>query len=77
MRASGTDNVRVRGRKHTCLCHLRLSHEAVVMSGVTVTVKVAHVRCAHRGMMFVRAYCQTLLKGGTKDRAADASLCRR
>src|ERR1700691_4953448 len=32
------------------------SHEIVVMSGVTVTVKVAHVRLCHRRMMFVRAY---------------------
>ncbi|HME21999.1 MAG TPA: IS21 family transposase [Acetobacteraceae bacterium] len=32
------------------------SHEIVVMSGVTVTVKVAHVRLCHSRMMFVRAY---------------------
>ena len=32
------------------------SHEVVLMSGVTVTVKVAHVRLCHSRMMFVRAY---------------------
>src|SRR5580692_9958909 len=32
------------------------SHEIVVMSGVTVTVKVAHVRLCHSRMMFVRTY---------------------
>jgi transposase len=32
------------------------SHEIVVMSGVTTTSKVAHVRLCHSRMMFVRAY---------------------
>ena len=32
------------------------SHEIVVMSGVTATLKVAHVRLCHSRMMFVRAY---------------------
>ena len=32
------------------------SHEIVVLSGVTVTVKVAHVRLCHSRMMFIRAY---------------------
>ena len=32
------------------------SHEIVVMNGVTVTVKVAHMRLCHSRMMFVRAY---------------------
>ena len=32
------------------------SHEIVVMDGVTVTVKVAHVRLCHSRMLFVRAY---------------------
>ena len=32
------------------------SHEIVVISGVTVTVKVAHVRLCHSRMLFVRAY---------------------
>ena len=32
------------------------SHEIVVMNGVTVTVKVAHVRLCHSRMMSVRAY---------------------
>jgi transposase len=32
------------------------SHEVVLISGVTVTVKVAHVRLCHSRMLFVRAY---------------------
>src|SRR5690606_2562390 len=32
------------------------SHEVVVLAGVTVTVKVAHVRLCHSRMPFVRAY---------------------
>ena len=32
------------------------SHEVVLIAGVTVTVKVAHVRLCHSRMMFVRAY---------------------
>ncbi len=32
------------------------SHEVVVLGGVTVTVKVAHVRLCHSRMLFVRAY---------------------
>lgn len=32
------------------------SHEVVLISGVTVTVKVAHVRLCHSRMMFARAY---------------------
>jgi transposase len=32
------------------------SHEIVVMNGVTVTVKVAHVRLCHSRMMLVRTY---------------------
>ena len=32
------------------------SHEIVLLAGVTVTVKVAHVRLCHSRMMFVRAY---------------------
>jgi transposase len=32
------------------------SHEVIVMSDVTVTVKVAHVRLCHSRMMFARAY---------------------
>ena len=36
------------------------SHEIVLMSGATVTVKVAHIRLCHSRMMLVRAYppCQ-------------------
>jgi rhodanese-related sulfurtransferase len=32
------------------------SHEIVLINGVTVTVKVAHVRLCHSRMVFVRAY---------------------
>ena len=32
------------------------SHEIVLLAGVTVTVKVAHVRLCHSRMPFVRAY---------------------
>src|SRR5437879_10591952 len=32
------------------------SHEAVLLSGVTVIVKAAHVRLCHSRMLFVRAY---------------------
>ena len=32
------------------------SHEIVLLSGVTTTVKVAHVRLCHSRMLFVRAY---------------------
>jgi transposase len=32
------------------------SHEVVLLSGVTVTAKVAHVRLCHSRMLFVRAY---------------------
>jgi transposase len=32
------------------------SHEVILLSGVTVTVKVAHVRLCHSRMPFVRAY---------------------
>jgi transposase len=32
------------------------SHEVVLLSGVTVTVKAAHVRLCHSRMLFVRAY---------------------
>jgi transposase len=32
------------------------SHEIVLLNGITVTVKVAHVRLCHSRMLFVRAY---------------------
>ncbi len=32
------------------------SHEIVLIDGVTVTVKVPHVRLCHSRMLFVRAY---------------------
>ena len=31
------------------------SHEVLLLNGITVTVKVAHVRLCHRRMMFIRA----------------------
>src|SRR5947208_15706238 len=34
------------------------SHEVVLLSGVTVIVKVAHVRLCHSRMLFVRAYAR-------------------
>jgi hypothetical protein len=34
------------------------SHEVVLLSGVTVIVKVAHVRLCHSRMLFVRAYAK-------------------
>ena len=43
------------------------SHEVVLMSGVTVTVKVAHVRLCHSRMMFIRAYPR-----GTQEMVFDA-----
>src|SRR5215472_12925347 len=64
-------NARIWSRRHvgqTAEAHVPLSfaageayqfdwsHEVVLMSGVTVTVKVAHVRLCHSRMMFVRAY---------------------
>jgi hypothetical protein len=38
------------------LPHRIWSHEIVLLNGVTVTVKVTHVRLCHSRMMFVRAY---------------------
>jgi len=37
-------------------CQFDWSHEVVLIDGVTVTVKVAHVRLCHSRMFFVRAY---------------------
>jgi transposase len=37
-------------------CQFDWSHEIVLLSGVTVTVKVAHVRLCHSRMLFARAY---------------------
>ncbi len=37
-------------------CQFDWSHEVILMSGVTVTVKVAHVRLCHSRMVFARAY---------------------
>ena len=37
-------------------CQFDWSHEIVLIDGVTMTVKVAHVRLCHSRMLFVRAY---------------------
>ena len=37
-------------------CQFDWSHEIVLLDGVTVTVKVAHMRLCHSRMFFVRAY---------------------
>ena len=37
-------------------CQFDWSHEVVLLNGVTVTVKVAHMRLCHSRMPFVRAY---------------------
>jgi transposase len=42
------------------------SHEIVLVDGVTVTVKVAHVRLCHSRMLFVRAYPRET-QGARKD----------
>ena len=36
-------------------CQFDWSHEVVLINGVTVTIKVAHVRLCHSRMLFVRA----------------------
>ena len=43
------------------------SHEIVLIAGVTVTIKVAHVRFCHSRMFFVRAY-----RRETRERVFDA-----
>jgi transposase len=56
------------------------SHEVVLLSGVTVTVKVAHVRLCHSRMPFVRAYPrETQMVFDAHDRAFAffKSTCRR
>src|SRR5204862_3898060 len=40
------------------------SHEVVLLNGVTVIVKVAHVRLCHSRMMFVRVYLPFAQSGG-------------
>ena len=39
------------------------SHEVVLLSGVTVIVKAAHVRLCHSRTLFVRAYPRETLPG--------------
>src|SRR5487761_19157 len=43
-------------RAPVALAHRIWSHEIVILSGVTATVKVAHVRLCHSRLPFVRAY---------------------
>jgi hypothetical protein len=50
------------------------SHEIVLLSGVTVTVKAAHVRLCHSRMLFVRAYRQHEDGGGDDPRRQGARL---
>ncbi len=38
------------------------SHEVVLLNGVTVTVKVAHVRLCHSRMFYIRAYPREILE---------------
>jgi hypothetical protein len=45
------------------------SHEVVLLDGVSVIVKVAHVRLCHSRMLFVRAYPRE-----TQERAFDATI---
>jgi transposase len=49
------------------------SHEIVLINGVTVTVKVAHVRLCHSRMLFVRAYPRETPGDGV--RRAQPRLC--
>ena len=43
------------------------SHEIVLLSGATVTVKVAHVRLCHSRMLFARAYSAERREGSNRD----------
>ena len=64
MRGVGSASTRARPHLPLCRCRLRLAkptsstgvHEIVLLNGVTVTVKVAHMRLCHSRMMLVRAY---------------------
>jgi transposase len=42
------------------------SHEVVLINGVTVIVKVAHVRLCHSRMLFVRAYPRETQENGLR-----------
>ena len=48
------------------------SHEVVLLSGVTVIVKAAHVRLCHSRMLFVRAYPRPPQRGFLLWRLSDA-----
>ena len=50
------------------------SHEVVLLSGVTVIVKAAHVRLCHSRMLFVRVYtAKTSTTGGRENGASRSS----
>ena len=52
------------------------SHEVVLIAGVTVTVKVAHVRLCHSRMIFVRAYMRESQEPRHRARTDGASMAR-
>ena len=49
------------------------SHEVVLIDGVTVTVKVAHMRLCHSRMPFVRAYPRETQGDGVRPRTTGPS----
>ena len=52
------------------------SHEVILISGVTVTVKVAHVRLCHSRMMFARAYMRESQEPRHRARTDGAPMAR-
>jgi transposase len=52
------------------------SHEVILVSGVTVTVKVAHVRLCHSRMMFARAYMRESQEPRHRARTGGAPMAR-
>jgi transcriptional regulator with XRE-family HTH domain len=52
------------------------SHEIVLINGVTVTVKVAHVRLCHSRMMFARAYMRESQEPRHRARTDGAPMAR-
>ena len=52
------------------------SHEIVVIAGITITVKVAHVRLCHSRMMFVRAYMRESQEPRHRARTDGAPMAR-
>ena len=51
------------------------SHEVVLINGVTVTDKVAHIRLCHSRMLFVRAYPRETQGDGIRDGGMRAIVC--